>query len=115
MSQSEQETKRGRPKKPPAEKRSSFTVWLNDREVKTIEEKAERAGLRRAVYLRRAALDRDMLPAGAQSERDQLINELSAVGNNLNQIARHLNKGGGADPKRLDETLAQLGDALSRV
>ena len=71
-------------------------MWLNAAEKKEAEEKADRAGLRFGVYLRRAALNKDMLPAGARAERDKLINELSAVGNNLNQIARHLNKGGGS-------------------
>lgn len=115
MSQNDQQSTRGRPKKAPSERRDNYTVRLNEAERKEAEQKADDAGLRFGVYLRRAALDQEMLSAGAQTERDKLINELSAVGNNLNQIARHLNKGGGLSPERLDDTLAQLGEALSRV
>jgi len=78
-------------------------VWLNAAEKKEAEEKADRAGLRFGVYLRRAALNKDMLPAGARAERDKLINELAESGGML----KNGENGGGVGSRWYPQTLGK--------
>jgi hypothetical protein len=81
-------------------------------EFNRIAAKADRAGLGFAAFVRAAALDGD---AGPRAQRRppidhvalrQMLGQWGRIGNNLNQIAKHLNAGGPVNILELKEALA---------
>ena len=86
---------------------------LTDAEYALFLDRADKAGMPAAAFLRAAALDstgpraQRRVPANAQMLR-QVLGHLGKVGSNLNQIARQLNRG---RPDDVDEALiAALAD-----
>jgi len=82
-------------------------VRLNDTERSEILERADRAGLSVAGYLRTAVLDQ---PAPRQSRRPpvnkqelaQVLAAIGKLGSNVNQMARVANSGGWPDGDKID-------------
>ncbi|MHB0695250.1 plasmid mobilization protein, partial [Roseomonas mucosa] len=94
------------------------TVWFTEAEKVVLTTRAQAAGLSFASYLRGAALgsagprarqrstfDRELLAAATA--------ELRRVGNNVNQIARSLNRG--RDAEAVAETMAELVAVLTLI
>jgi len=105
-----------RPARRKSEKRQrtrQVKTRLTDAEYALFLERADKAGMAAAAFLRTAALD----SAGPRAQRRPPVNaqmlrlvlgHLGKVGSNLNQIARHLNRG---RPDDMDEALlAALAD-----
>lgn len=105
---------RGRPKKQEHELRNARlpAVRLTTAERVDLELKAARAGVDLSEWVRQqltAAPIKRMTPARADAS---LISELSRIGNNLNQVARSLNRGRDADPHHIDHIMGQLHSTL---
>ena len=110
-------TKRGRPKKQEHEKRTVRLpyVRLTAAERFDLEAKAERAGVDLSVWVRQqltAAPAKRMTPQRVDAS---LISELSRIGNNVNQIARSLNRGRDEDPHHLNDVMHKLHSTLETV
>ena len=88
-------------------------VRMTPEESAAILERAQNAGLSTAAYLRACALG----DSGPRAKRAPPINRallgealasLNRVGNNLNQIAKHLNSGGHPDSAAMTAARAEL-------
>lgn len=115
---SRHEVQLGRPSK--TEKRDQqLNIKLTLRELATIRARASAACLRPVDY-GRAQLLADGLPhraaSAASSHLDTLfLLQLSRLGNNLNQIARKLNRTGVLAPAALDALLAEIRDVIRKA
>lgn len=107
----------GRPRKPPAEKRTEQVppLRVTPDEMARIELDAVRLGLTITDYCRHAALDRPVRVIVAQrADHGPILSELTRIGVNLNQIARAANATG-ALAADLPDTLAQLRALMVRL
>ena len=87
---SERKNQGGRPRKDPADRRSeTYGLRLSPKEKSELEDRAERAGLSLAEYLRRRALGK---PVRTRVDKEA-THELNRIGVNLNQLARAANAG----------------------
>jgi hypothetical protein len=92
-----------------------LTIRLTEEERAAIDASAERSGLKSGSYARNVLLG---APTPRQVRRPQvdkiaiarLLGELGSVGNNLNQIARGINRGRELYDEALQAALAQLRD-----
>lgn len=83
---------------------------LNAEERRILGEKSSQAGVSISSLIRRAALDLKLKPRPARIDAEAM-RELSAIGNNLNQLARALNQCGSTgtiDPVLLANLRRQL-------
>ena len=67
-----------------------MSIRVSERERRHIEEKAMATGLAASAYIRTMALDGGNVDTTIHEDRQKLMHELSAIGNNINQIARIL-------------------------
>lgn len=95
-------------------------VRFTDQEFAEIAAKANRAGRPAAAFLRAAALG----DAGPRAQRRppvdqkallQLLGHCGRIGNNVNQIAKHLNSGGKPCVSELQEALAAYQDLRTAI
>ena len=101
----------GRPRLTEEAVRENFTVRLSAAERARVEEQAQRLKLSPSDYAR-ACLVRGTVRVVREDGHDpEQVRALLAIGNNLNQIARHLNASGAFSPAKLDEVL----DAISAL
>lgn len=70
--------------------RTTMSIRVSERERRHIEEKAMATGLAASAYIRTMALDGGNVDTTIHEDRQKLMHELSAIGNNINQIARIL-------------------------
>jgi mobilization protein NikA len=101
-----------RPQKPPDDRASAaFRIRLTAAARELLDEKAAAAGVTLSALIREAVLSYHLQPAPLWHEA---INELTRIGINLNQIARHADATG-ALRADLGETLAEVSQAISRM
>ena len=101
----------GRPRLAEGAIRENFTVRLTAAERARVEEKARQLNLSPSDYAR-ACLVRGTVRVVQEGGFDpELVRGVLAIGNNLNQIARHLNTSGAFSPAKLDAVL----DAISAL
>lgn len=79
------------------EKSKRITIRLSTDEHEALIEKAARSGLRVSALIRAAIKSARIDPCDKRSVPLVLLREPNAIGNNLNQIARHLNYGNPVD------------------
>jgi hypothetical protein len=97
------------------------TGRYTDDEFNRIAAKADRAGLGFAAFVRAAALDGDSGPRAQRrppadhAALRQILGHCGRIGNNLNQIAKHLNTGGQANIRELKEALAIYRDIRNAI
>ena len=91
----------------------SVRAAVTSAEYSAIQERAQNAGLSTGAYLRACALG----DSGPRAKRAPPVNRallgealasLNRVGNNLNQIAKHLNSGGHPDSAAMTAARAEL-------
>lgn len=91
----------------------SVRAAVTPAEYSAIQDRASRAGLSTGAYLRLLALG----DSGPRAKRAPPVNRellgealasLNRVGNNLNQIAKHLNSGGHPDRAAMADSRAEL-------
>ena len=80
----------GRPKSRQAP-RTTMSIRVSERERRQIEEKSMATGLSPSAYIRTMALDGGNVDTTIHEDRQKLMHELSAIGNNINQIAQMAN------------------------
>ena len=71
--------------------RTTISIRVSERERRQIEEKAMATGLAASAYIRTMELDGGNVYTTIHEDRQKLMHELSAIGNNINQIARMAN------------------------
>src|SRR5271170_460134 len=78
-------------------------------------EQAKKFGLSLSEFVRRAALKRRMPPAPPPQINRDLYQELSRIGNNLNQVARKIHEGAVSVDLELVSTLTELRGVVKEV
>lgn len=68
-----------------------MSIRVSERERREIEEKAAATGMTPSAYIRTMALESGNVDMTIHDDRQKLMHELSAIGNNINQIARMAN------------------------
>ena len=87
-----------------------FSLWLDDYEFGFLTENAKRTGLKKEQYIRKLIMQREIRPR-PPDEYAKLLRELSAIGNNINQLAYKANGLGIihlAEVRRMREALEQI-------
>ena len=87
-------------------------IRVSTQEYRQLEQRAQDLGYHNlAQYLREAGLTREHLvsPTTRQKEKSEWLYAINRIGNNINQIARHLNMGRDPDDDML-LMLAQIQD-----
>jgi len=101
----------------PAEERRRHPVktYVTDAELAQIQAAADMAGMTLAAFLRSVALG--VQPRARRSGlADAAVRQLAAIGNNLNQLARHANSTGRLpDEEHLLQVLAHVMQAVRKV
>jgi len=97
----------------------SLIRWTDD-EFSAISEKADKAGLAVAAFMRAVALGdpgprAQRRPPADHKALRQILGELGRVGNNINQIARALNSGESASLPDLREALRVYLEIRNRI
>lgn len=90
------------------DKRSKMlTMWVTEDEHQRLLERC--SGKQLAVWMRQTCLDEKPARAGKlPSLSPALLRQLAGMGNNLNQIARHVNAGGGTGHDRVQVVAALM-------
>ena len=78
---------------------------LSDSEYAEIEKKAELAGLTRTQLIRMLIMGEE-IRAKPPEEYLKLVREINAIGNNINQIAKHANETGAVYKSDVEELTA---------
>ena len=100
----------GRPKKEmPPSKGRKFTIRLTDVMYESLEQDAVKAGLSVSEYARELLLDhKPVVKQEIVFDSEELLHvlgDMGKIGSNLNQIAHHLNGGGGWSANLKSEVL----------
>lgn len=100
----------GRPKKEmPSSKGRKFTIRLTDVMYESLEQDAVKAGLSVSEYARELLLNnRPVVKHEIVFDSEELLHvlgDMGKIGSNLNQIAHHLNGGGGWSANLKSEVL----------
>ena len=92
------------------------TVRFTDAEKKSLEAKAKEAGVTTAEYVRRIACERP-LDYVAVKQYNDLVYEVSRIGNNINQIAHNANSGyyNEAESRRLLANMRVLKELVGKA
>lgn len=67
-----------------------FSLWLNNEEFDRLEKDAQIAGLKKEPYVRKLIMGNEIRPR-PPDEFAKILRELSAIGNNINQLAYKAN------------------------
>jgi len=79
-----------------------FSLWLNEKEYIKLEKLAKTTGFKKAPLIRNLIMGCEVKPRPPE-QLPKLLRELSAIGNNVNQIARVANTTGEINYKGLNE------------
>ena len=73
-------------------RRNSVGLWLSDAELTHLRQQCQITGLNTNTYLRKLIMGEHLCPRPPDAYT-ALLRELSAIGNNINQLARKANAG----------------------
>lgn len=91
-----------------------FLLRLNSDELAHLDSLVKKSGYTRQAYLR--SLIKGVVPQERPPpDYYSMMNELNAIGTNLNQIARKAHVLGVIDAVRYDEEVRKLSQAISRI
>lgn len=103
----------GRPPKPEEERRTiSHGLRLSPKEKGELERRADEASVSINELLRRSTLGGEPLHSDVETKA---IRELSAVGNNLNQLTKLAHQGKLEDVDGLERTLKAVREAIDQL
>lgn len=103
----------GRPPKPPEERRTiSHGLRLSPKEKDELERRADEANVSINELLRRSTLGGEPLQSDVEKKT---IRELSAIGNNLNQLTKAVHEGKLGGVEGLEETLKAIREKVSEL
>lgn len=92
---------------------ATVTVQVTPSERADLDERIKAAGVRLSEYARAALLGYQLQVRNLLTER--ALSELWAIGNNLNQIARHANRTEQIDPEEVHDALRKWGAFVDRL
>ena len=95
--------------------RTTMTIRVSERERRQIEEKATATGMVPSAYIHTMALESGDIDTTIHKDSQKLMHELSAIGNNINQIARMANTNvfiSKSDVQEVKEQLRQIQQLL---
>lgn len=92
----------------------TITLRLNTNEYAHLREQAEITGLKMEPMIRRLILGVNLRPRPPDTYA-ALLRELSAIGNNINQLAHQANARGGAVKEEIDEAARLVQQAFRLV
>ena len=96
-------------------KREHFIgLWLDDREYKHLLKQCSISGLNTSALIRHSVMGVEILPRPPDAYA-ALLRELSAIGNNINQIAHNTNAKKEAEAAEVDEAVKLVYQALRLV
>lgn len=98
-------------KKQMTEPRRNFTVRLSEKEEMLMKAAADANGLQASEYVRELILHGGTVDTSAATDRRDLINQVSKVGNNINQLTRLAN----TDKKADDYILSRVSGYLQEL
>ena len=93
------------------EPRRNFTIRLSELEEKQMKLDAEKNGLNPSEYVRELILHGGSIDTSFALDRRNLINQISSVGNNINQLTRLAN----TNKLVSDSILKQVVDLLKEI
>ena len=92
--------------------------WVTEEEKRLIEEKMAQLQTKRiGAYLRKMAIDGYIIQVDT-TDIKEMTRALSAIGRNINQIAKRVNAGGGtykADMREIQERLDEIWQLQRRI
>ena len=91
-------------------RRNSVGLWLSDAELTHLRQQCQITGLNTNTYLRKLIMGEHLCPRPPDAYT-ALLRELSAIGNNINQIARMANTNvfiSKSDVQEVNEQLKQI-------
>ena len=91
-----------------------FSLWLSEREFAYLAKQAKAAGLKKEPFIRKLIMGVEIRPRPPDNI-PQLIREINAIGNNINQIARKVNTENRVSQDQLDELFRLLGEIYREV
>ena len=96
-------------------KREHFIgLWLDDREYKYLLKQCSISGLNTSALIRHSVMGVELRPRPPDAYA-ALLRELSAIGNNINQIAHNTNAKKEAEAAEVDEAVKLVYQALRLV
>lgn len=93
------------------EARQLYSIRLSLYEHALWEQRAEQAGMSMSNYFRHLLLTGGMVDGNAAGDRRKLLREISAIGNNINQIAKWAN----TNKYILSSELREVWDCLKEI
>lgn len=93
---------------------SSILLRLSDGEKKYLQKQAANAGLKMEPFIRKLIMNKEIRPRPPDNIL-QLIREINAIGNNVNQIARKVNTENCVMQAQLEEIFRLLGEIYRQV
>ena len=104
-----------RPRKAESETRTNFTVRVSTGERERILRNAHLLKMTPSDYGRVCMMQGPAKVIHEEGHDPEKVRALLAIGNNLNQIARHLNASGRLDPVELCEALDLISEILTEA
>lgn len=96
-------------------KRGHFIgLWLDDVEYAHLNKQCERSGLSTSAFIRHSIMDIHIRPRPSDTYA-ALLRELSAIGNNVNQIAYWANARGSVSEAEIHDAAALVRQVWQRV
>ena len=114
--QKKQSNRGGRPPKAPEDRKTvQLKVWVTEAEAAAIKQKAEAEGFKHAGQFMSRAI-RDAVHGAAPSINFKPVDlrNLAGIGNNINQIAKHLHSGGEYQ-KAMHEDVVYAGKLVKKL
>lgn len=102
---------KGHRKKDIDKRSSQITFWVTPAERDSIAANAERAGVTLSAYIRGLALGKDIRPKPTV-ETNELVRQLTRIGNNLNQLMEHARDGKVPSYENLDHVWQRVSRML---
>ena len=95
-------------------KKIKLSVRVTSREHAHLKKQADNAGLKMEPFIRKLIMGTEIRPRPPDEYR-RILFELSAIGNNVNQIAHIANAERHISTERLNEAVAEVDRAISIV
>ncbi|MDO5398289.1 MAG: plasmid mobilization relaxosome protein MobC [bacterium] len=96
------------------DRKIKLSVRVNEREYKHLKNQADNAGLKMEPFIRKLIMGTEIRPRPPDNVA-QLIREINAVGNNINQIARKVNTENRVNQAQIEELLHLFGEIYREV
>ena len=90
------------------EPRKNYTVRLSEQEQKILLRKSGECGLKPSQYIRKLIVEGGMVDVFLPKQRRDFINQISRIGNNINQIAHMANADGWISEQAIKRVMEKM-------